>query len=109
MVNVNYIFTRVNDSLTRKNQAGYASVADFNGDLRDTENILFEFYYKDFEINQKISDAISVFIEEPPAGFAIVNGYVAYPPDYRHPIEMVYRLVRSSKECKDPDVKEILM
>lgn len=108
MISVQYIFKRVNDALSRKNQAGYSSTEDFNGDLRDTENILYEFYFKDYEINQKIADALSVFLIEPEVGFPIVNGYVFYPKDYRHPNEMVYLYKLSKPDCTS-EIKEILM
>lgn len=106
MINVDYIFKRVNDSLSKKNQAGYSSVEDFNGDLHDSENILFEFFYKDYERTQKISDALSPFLVE--KDFPVNSGYVAYPDDYRHPLEMVYNMVLSGKDCES-SAQEILM
>ena len=106
MISVEYIFKRVNDALSRKNQAGYSSVSDFNGDLRDTENILYEFYYKDYEVNQKISDALAVFIKE--SDLPIKNGYVSIPTDYRHPLEMAYKYALSKEDCTST-MEEVLM
>lgn len=106
MVSVEYIFKRVNDALARKNQAGYSSASDFNGDLRDSENILYEFFYKDYEVNQKISDALAVFLEE--KEFPILNGIVTIPPDYRHPIEMVYVKKTTDDKCNSV-AEEVLM
>ena len=107
MIKVNYIFDRVNKTLGRKNQAGYSSASDFNGDLKDSENILMEFLYKKFEETQKVSDALNPFIRE--VELPILDGFIQYPLKYRHPLEMSYRYIKSSPECKEPVSDEILI
>jgi hypothetical protein len=106
MTRVEYIHDRVKD-ISKKNQAGYSSNDEFNRDLRESENMVFEFYYKIFEKTQKISDALSPFIDE--KLLPINNGYVTYPADFRHPAEMVYKYIISAPNCDKPVTKEILM
>jgi hypothetical protein len=107
MVLVKYIHDRVNKTLSRKNQAGYSTTEDFNGDLKDSENMFMEFLYKKFEETQKISDALNPFVRE--VELPIFDGFIQYPLKYRHPLEMVYKYTKSSPECKEPISAEILM
>jgi len=104
MISVKYIHDRVENHLARKYQAGYNSVDEFNGNLRDSENLLFEYYYKQFETTQKIVDALSPFLVEKTQN--ISNGYVEYPSDYRHELELSYLMVQSKDDCTDPEMEE---
>lgn len=106
-IKVKYLFTRVNEQLARKGHNGYSSADDFNGDLEDSENILYEYYYDIYERTQKIADALKPFIFE--KEMPIVNGYVEYPDDFRHPDEMVYPFVKSSPSCDNPTRIEMPM
>src|SRR5690554_5778717 len=107
MISVKYIYDRVVKDLARKNQTGYSTVDEFNRDLQDSENILFEFYYKVFQATQKVSDALEPFIKE--RNLVITNGRVAYPKDHRHPLEMAYLKVISSPDCDVPEYSEVVM
>lgn len=107
MAAVDYIFDRVNKTLARKGQAGYSSKADFNGDSRDSENMLMEYYYKMYEETQKISDALYPFLEE--EELSIDVGYIQYPKTYRHADEMSYIKIVADANCEKPVRTEIPM
>jgi len=88
MIDVKYIFDRVNKDLAQKNHSGYNSVSEFNNNLRDSENMLYQFYLKQFETSQLIADALDPFVKE--SKFSIVSGYVTKPLKFRHPIDLRY-------------------
>ena len=107
MVSVLRIYERVAKDLSRKNQTGYSTVGEFNRDLRDSENILYEFYYKEFQETQKVSDALEPFIKE--KTLTIGGGKVAYPTDHRHPLEMSYLKIVNDPSCLKPEYTEVPM
>lgn len=106
MISVQTLYNRVND-LSKKDQSGYASVDEFNRDLRNCENIAYEYYYQIFQETQKIADALEPFVVE--EVLPISGGYVNYPGDYRHPAEMVYHKVVSAENCDKPEIEELPM
>lgn len=91
MIDVQYIFNRVVKDLARKNQSGYSSTDEFNRDLIDSQNMLYEYYYLQFQKSQKISDALMPFLVE--LTLPIEYGYVSYPQDHRHPLEMSFKKI----------------
>jgi hypothetical protein len=107
VISVERIYQRVVKDIARKGQTGYSSSDEFNRDLRDSENILYEFYYKNFQETQKVSDALEPFVKEKP--IVISSGKVAYPSDHRHPLEMSYLKAVNSEECAEPTYTEVAM
>lgn len=88
MIPVQYIFEATND-LTRKNNAGYTSSAEFNRHLNQCQDMLMRYYYKLFEEAQQIVDSLFPFLVELriPIG---AKGVVTLPNDYRHRLEVGY-------------------
>ena len=106
MISVQFIYDRVVKDLARKNQSGYTSTDEFNRDLIDSENVLYEYYYLKFQESQKISDALMPFLVE--ARLSINSGFVSYPSDHRHPLEMSYLKVVNDG-CDKPTEVQVPM
>lgn len=106
MISIERLYKRVIKDLARKNQTGYSSSEEFNRDLQDSENILYEFYYREFQQTQKVSDALEPFVKE--KNLVINSGVVAYPKDHRHPLEMSY-LKAVNQDCGKPKYTEVPM
>lgn len=88
MINVEYIFKAVND-LTRKNNAGYTSNAEFNRHLNQSQDMLMRYYYRQFEEHQILVDSLLPFIVNTQLQIG-AKGVVVLPSDYRHRLEVGY-------------------
>jgi hypothetical protein len=97
MISPQFIFDRV-AALSKKDKAGYMSAQEFTDDLNQAQEILMEYYYDRFEDSQKTVDSLQPFIKE--SNLPISNGFVAFPSDYRHRVEVSYNL--TEKNCEGP-------
>ena len=96
MIDIDFIFERVQD-LSRKDKAGYMSSVEFNRDFSQAQDILYEYYYEQFERNQEIVDSLNPFHKE--VQLVISNGYCELPEDYRHRTEVGYLKVFNANAC----------
>ena len=96
MINVNSLYIRVKD-LSQKNRAGYFSVDEYNRHLRDAQNLLFEYYAEEFEEEKEIGDNLRPFIVS--VTLPITDYFCTMPADYRHKIDLGYRLVLNDENC----------
>ena len=99
MVRVQTLFNRVRD-LSRKDKAGYSSAVEFNRDLAEVQDILMEYYYMMFEMNEMGLDSLSPFIVE--KDLVIANQFCEFPNDYRYKLECGYVFSQNvnTKDCK---------
>ena len=96
MVNINNIFDRVQD-LSRKDKSGYMSSEEFNRDFSQAQDILYEYYYEQYERSQEIVDSLNPFHVE--VELLIENGYCELPIDYRHRTEVGYLKIKNPDIC----------
>lgn len=100
MIPVQTIYNRVAKDLSRKHMTGYSSAEEFTRDLADSESILFEFYYAQFQKNGKFTDALLPFVVE---NYLQVTDYIFDKPDnYRHFVEAAFDYIEA--DCCD-DIK----
>jgi hypothetical protein len=92
MISVQLVFERVQD-LSRKDKAGYMSSEEFNRDLGQAQNILFRYFYQQFEDRQQIVDSLNPFHKT--VNLPIANGFCEFPADYRHRTEVGYLFVEN--------------
>lgn len=85
MISVDSVYQKVRQ-ISLKESAGYSSPADFNAQQRVVQDMLFEWYFRRYEIDQRIPDSLAPFYKESIA--TIMVGEVSYPDDYRHRIEV---------------------
>lgn len=100
-ISVNNVYERVS-VLAKKSQNGYSSGADFNSDLRDCNLTLYEFYYKIFEEEQRIADALLPFIKEVslPLTKNLYSATTPFPSDYQHRLEIgVNKVLNAENDC----------
>ena len=90
-------------NLAAKNQAGYITDDEFNGNLRSAELTLYEYYFRLFEQSSQIVDALNPFIAE--VQIPLVNGVGDFPTDYKHRLEIGYTWVQNN--CATPKIEEI--
>lgn len=90
MISVQTLFQRVNTDLVLKGLGGFANNQVFNRSVNDAQNILFEYYAEKFRMSQKVADALRPFIEY--ADILISSGSFAFPSDYRHLLDVSYKL-----------------
>lgn len=107
MISVEFIFNRVRD-LARKDKSGYMSDLEFNRNLNETQHILLDYYYERFGDGQYGQDSINPFLKE--LLLPITNGFVDFPDDYRHRVEVGNVHVENvyTADCKvnNPKVEE---
>jgi hypothetical protein len=82
-----FLFDRV-ASLSKKDKAGYMSAQEFTDDVNQAQDLLYQFYYEQFEERQLIVDGLMPFLKE--VTLPINSGYVDFPADYRHRIQIQY-------------------
>lgn len=82
MIPIERVYLRINNDLARKGKAGYSSSDEFNRDVRDCQNLLFEFYAAKYDQSQAVKDSLAPFFTQ--ADIAIGSGVVAFPSGYRH-------------------------
>lgn len=85
MIPVQDIIKRVQD-LSRKDKSGYMSSEELTRDLNETQQMLMDYYWDRFSNSQDGIDSLNPFIKE--VELQIKNGFVDFPDDYRHRIEM---------------------
>lgn len=85
MIDVNSVYQQV-QTLSRKNQAGYASGNEFNDQVRLVQNILFDYNMDRYEKDLGIADSLHPFLQS--VAIPIVAGRVTLPTDYRHRVEV---------------------
>lgn len=98
MVQVKLIFDRV-ATLSRKDKAGYMSADEFNQDLAQAQELLMQFYYERFEREQIVVDSLMPFLKE--VQLPILNGFVDFPTDYRHRLQLEYLYTYNDGCCED--------
>lgn len=98
MISIEWLYKRLED-LSRKDKAGYMSDTEFTRDVNQASNILLEYYHLQYEKGQNTLDALQPFITE--KRLPIVNGYVDFPSDYRHRLELGYIYVTNTNKCED--------
>jgi hypothetical protein len=89
MIQTQFIFERV-ATLSKKDKAGYMSAQEFTDDLNQAQDILMQYYYERFEETQLVDDSLMPFLKE--LTLPISNGYVLFPTDYRHRVQLQYNL-----------------
>ncbi len=107
MVRVEDIFNRVRD-LSKKDKSGYLSSDEFNRNLNETQQILLDYYYDRFGDDQYDQDSINPFLKE--VEIPVINGFVDFPEDYRHRVEVgniyVENVYSSNCDINNPKVEE---
>lgn len=102
-MNVDYIYKRVLD-LSAKDRSGYIDPNEFNRNLRDSENLLYDFYLMNYDKTKREQEALNPFIEK--ERISQVNGSYPHPNNYRRNIGAMVSVV-SYEEC-DGEPKEKL-
>lgn len=92
-------------NLAAKNQAGYITDSEFNGNLRSAELTLYEYYFRIFEQSSQIVDALNPFIVE--TTIQLTNGIGDFPSDYRHRLEVGYTWMKNDCYSGAPKIDEI--
>ena len=87
MILTKFIFDRV-ATLSKKDKAGYMSASEFTDDLNQAQETLMDYYYDEYENTQRIVDSLLPFLKE--VVLPINNGYVNFPADYRHRVQLQY-------------------
>jgi len=107
MIPVLDIFKRVQD-LSRKDKSGYMSSEEFTRDLNETQQILMDYRWDRFAKKQITIDSLNPFVKE--VELRIDKGFVDFPEDYRHRIEMGNVFVENvyNEDCtvSNPSVEE---
>lgn len=93
-ISVQYLKERI-DSLATKGQNGYSTTESYNLGLQSANITMFEFYFKQFQLNSRITDALHPFIKEleTPLTLGLDAAEGAYPSDYFHSLEIWFRKV----------------
>lgn len=108
-INVNLLKERV-ESLAVKSQNGYVTSSQYNSDLIDANNTLYEYYVNIFEETQRILDALLPFVKETnlPLTRGVFSATTPFPTDYRHDLEVgVNKVVNNpANECSDGKCKK---
>ena len=94
-ISVEFLRNQVNQ-LASKDQAGYSTDNEFNDNLASAQNVLFEYYYQLFEVQQQVVDALMPFIKEETV--LTPNGVGNFPTDYIHRLQVSYKYVKN-KGC----------
>lgn len=106
MIDVGSLYDRVT-TMANKQQAGGLSSDQFNKLLSKAQNMIFEYYYTQFEREQKIVDTLSPFIKDEyipvTGGSYVTGGIVEYPSDYVHRLELSYNYTKNNCENGTPD------
>jgi hypothetical protein len=110
MIQVVDIFNRVRD-LSKKDKSGYLSSEEFNRNLNETQQILLDYYFERFGRDQYDQDSINPFLKE--ERLPIVNGFVDFPSDYRHRVEVgniyIENVYNSDCTVSNPKVEELAL
>lgn len=92
MISTQYIYERVSD-LIQKQQAGYMSSTSYNRDIEAANLVLFEYYFQQYEITKKISNAMTPFLVERTISNVAQTNFSSvfdYPTDLVHETELKY-------------------
>lgn len=90
-INVDTLFTRVNEDLARKDKAGYNDSTEFNRSLTAAEILYQNFCIEKYQASREISESLRPFMVS--FNQPISNGYVTLPSDYRYSTDSRVKLV----------------
>lgn len=94
MIPIVDIYRRVLD-LSRKGRSGYLNAEEFTRHCNEAQDLLFRFYFKKYEEDQIITDALRPFVKDALA--QLTNSRAPLPADYRHKIAVsVFRMNQGS-------------
>lgn len=92
---INTIYQRVNRDLAKKDMAGYSDNEEFNRNFHDAQGVLVEYYWAQKQTDKAI-DALNPFIKQ--VDINISSGFVVFPEDYRHTLDLGYNYIISNCE-----------
>lgn len=95
MIAVDRIHKRVQD-LSAKNRAGYISADEFNRNLRDSENLLFAWYWNRYQESKSVEASLNPFLEEKRK--LVSNSFSDHPTDLRYLLHIFASVVDQSCE-----------
>ena len=91
MINVDTLYSRIKD-LARKDKGGYLDPEEYNRNLVDSQNLLFEWYAKNLEQGQDVPSNMRIFIER--INLQVTSdGLATLPDDFRYVIRVNWRRV----------------
>lgn len=107
MISIERIYKRVNEDLAGKGTGGYSSSDEFNRDIADAQNILLDYYVRNYEISGVITDSVRVFLKKD--NLSLTNYVAQLPDDYRRWVDCVFVEIYNDDECESPTTKNIVM
>jgi len=97
------------ESLSKKSQNGYLSSNDYNSDLQQANLLIYEYYYKIFELEERIVDALNPFLVEVtlPLTQGARSATTPFPANFFHRVECSVNKVTNQDCGEQPLVQTI--
>lgn len=86
MIDIQVLYKRVNEDLSRKNKSGYTSNDEFLRDVNEAQLELMNYYHSVYEATHHISNAISPFVIQ--AQVTVSGQLITKPGNFRHLISV---------------------